>query len=397
MFETIQKLPPDPILGLTGAFDADTNPNKIDLGAGVYKDESGITPIFEAVKQAEKRWHEQERTKVYIPQPGYADFNTALLRHVFGAAHPALAAGRLRAVMAPGGCGGLRLGAELVNRSHPGATIWLSKPSWNNHVPLLGGAGLRIREYPYYDGERHEVDFEAMMDALSIVPKTDVVLLHACCHNPTGADLTREQWDEIAELAARQGFLPFVDQAYQGLGNGLDEDAYGPRRLAETLPELLLAYSCSKNFGLYRDRIGMVAALARDAAAAEAAETHITNIARGIYSMSPSHGGAIVKTILGDPKLYETWKRELDEMRTRINGLRALLADTLAKKKSPMDFSFIRKQRGLFTLLGLSREQMQRLRTEFSIYGVESSRINIAGISPKNVEYLADSIIAVLK
>jgi aspartate aminotransferase len=397
MFEAIQKLPPDPILGLTGAFEADPNPRKIDLGAGVYKDESGITPIFEAVKRAEKLWHEQEQTKVYIPQPGYADFNTALLRHVFGAAHPAVAAGRIRSVMAPGGCGGLRLGAELVNRSRPGATIWLSAPTWNNHVPLLGGAGLRIREYPYYDPDRHVVDFAAMMQTLSGVEQSDVVLLHACCHNPTGADLTVAQWDEVAEVARRQGFLPFVDLAYQGLGNGLDEDAYGPRRLAGTVPELLLAYSCSKNFGLYRDRIGMVATLAKDAASAEAAETHVTSIARGIYSMSPSHGGAIVKTILGDKALYGVWKKELDAMRTRINGLRALLSDTLAKKKSPRDFSFIKNQRGLFSLLGLSKEQMQRLRSEFSIYAVESSRINIAGISPKNVDYLAESIIAVLR
>jgi aspartate aminotransferase len=299
--------------------------------------------------------------------------------------------------MAPGGCGGLRLGAELVNRSRPGANIWLSKPTWNNHVPLLGSAGLRIREYPYYDSRRHEVDFESMLDALAVVEKTDVVLLHACCHNPTGADLSRAQWDELAELVRERGFLPFVDLAYQGLGDGLDEDAYGPRRLAELVPEMLLAYSCSKNFGLYRDRIGVCAVLAGDAAAAEAAETHVTNIARGIYSMSPSHGGAIVKTILGDKELYGIWKKELDAMRTRINGLRALLADTLARKKAPRDFSFIRNQRGLFSMLGLTKEQMQRLRTEFSIYGVESSRINIAGISPKNVEHLADSIIAVLK
>jgi aspartate aminotransferase len=299
--------------------------------------------------------------------------------------------------MAPGGCGGLRLGAELVNRSRPGATIWLSQPTWNNHVPLLGGAGLRIREYPYYDPDRHVVDFAAMMQTLSGVEKSDVVLLHACCHNPTGADLTEQQWNEVAAVARKQGFLPFVDLAYQGLGNGLEEDAYGPRRLAETVPELLLAYSCSKNFGLYRDRIGMVATLAKDAASAEAAETHVTSIARGIYSMSPSHGGAIVKTILADKALYDVWKKELDAMRTRINGLRALLSDTLSKKNSPRDFSFIKDQRGLFSLLGLSKEQMQRLRSEFSIYAVESSRINIAGISPKNVDYLAESIIAVLR
>jgi aspartate aminotransferase len=396
MFENIEKLAPDPILGLTAAYEQDPNPRKIDLGAGVYKDESGQTPIFEAVKMAEELWHRRENSKVYLPQAGYPEFNSAILAHLFGPDHAALKAGRLRAVMTPGGCGAVRLGAELINRSRPGANIWVSRPTWNNHVPLLSNAGLRIREYPYYDGKSHAIEFGAMLAALEEVPAGDAVLLHGCCHNPTGADLGREQWDAVAETAARRGFLPFIDVAYHGLGDGLDEDAYGPRRLAGQLGELLVAYSCSKNFGLYRERAGAVAVLGRDAAAADAGQSHLVNIARGIYSMSPSHGGAIVKLILGDPALFQVWVNELNGMRERINRLRGLLADTLARKKAPADFSFIKQQRGLFSLLGLDKAQVQRLRDEFSIYMVDSSRLNIAGISPKNVDYLADSIIAVL-
>lgn len=397
MFEAIQKLPADPILGLTAAYDQDPNPKKIDLGAGVYKDESGRTPIFGAVKEAERRVAAEETTKVYISQPGFPEFNSSVQSLIFGVKHPALKDKRVCSVMTPGGCGALRLGAELINRSRPGAAIWVSQPTWANHIPLLGSAGLKIREYPYYDGATHAVNSEAMLSSLRAASKDDIVLLHACCHNPTGADLGREQWDAVATLAKENGFLPFVDFAYQGLGDGLDEDAYGPRLLAERLPEMLLSYSCSKNFGLYRERIGALIAVAGDVDKAEAGLTHMTSIARGIYSMPPSHGGAIVKTILGDPALYRSWKEEVDGMRKRINGIRALLADTLAKKKAPRDFGFIRREHGMFSFLGISKEQVQRLRNDYSIYLVDSSRINVAGLSPKNIGYLTGAIIAVLK
>jgi aspartate aminotransferase len=396
MFEAIQKLPPDPILGLSGAYDADPNPDKVDLGAGVYKDETGFTPIFKSVKEAERRWEQQENTKVYISPPGFADFNTAVQRLILGADHPALVTGRVRSVMAPGGCGALRVGAELINRCKPGATIWVSKPTWANHVPLLGSAGLKIAEYPYYNGTTHSVDFDAMCKALEGAAKGDLLLLHGCCHNPTGADLNRKQWDTIAELVARKGLVPFVDLAYQGLGDGLDEDAYGPRTLARAVPELLLAYSCSKNFGLYRDRIGALLTVSPTPEQADAGITHINNIARGIYSMPPAHGGALVKTVLNDPALYAQWRGEVDGMRKRIHMLRALLADTLKKMNAPRDFEFIKREHGMFSFLGVSKEQVERLRAEFSIYMVDSSRINVAGVSPKNVEYLAKAIISVL-
>lgn len=396
MFESIEKLPADPILGLTAAYEQDPNPKKIDLGAGVYKDETGRTPIFEAVREAQRRVAAEETTKVYISQPGYPEFNSRVQKLIFGENHAALKAGRVSSVMTPGGCGALRLGAELINRSRPGATIWVSQPTWANHVPLLGSAGLKIREYPYYNGSTHAVEFDAMLAALRAASKEDIVLLHACCHNPTGADLDHGQWDSVAELAIRNGFLPFVDFAYQGLGDGLDEDAYGPRCLVKELPEMLLAYSCSKNFGLYRERIGALVMVARDAGKAEAGLTHMTGIARGIYSMPPSHGGAIVKTILGDAALLASWKKEVDGMRRRINDLRVLLADTLARKKASRDFGFIRKERGMFSFLGVSKEQVQRLRREYGIYMVDSSRINVAGLSPNNIDYLTDAVIAVL-
>lgn len=396
MFDAIQKLPADPILGLTTAFEADQNPDKVDLGAGVYKDETGITPIFASVKEAQRRWERQENTKVYISPPGFADFNSAIQKLILGADHPALAANRVRSVMTPGGCGALRVGAELVNRCKAGATIWVSKPTWANHVPLLGSAGLKIAEYPYYDGAAHAVDFAAMCKALEGAARGDLVLLHGCCHNPTGADLDPEQWDAVADLAARRGLVPFVDLAYQGLGEGLDEDAFGPRTLARKVPEMLLAYSCSKNFGLYRDRIGALLVLSPTPEQSDAALTHINNIARGIYSMPPSHGGALVKTILNDPALYTQWQAEVDGMRARIHMLRALLCDTLKKQGAKRDFEFIKREHGMFSFLGVSKEQVQRLRAEFSIYMVDSSRINVAGVSPRNVEYLAQAIISVL-
>ena len=396
MFEAIHKLPDDPILGLSAAFARDPNPRKIDLGAGVYKDESGTTPIFAAVKRAEALWQEQEHTKVYLPQPGFSDFNDAMLQLIFGADHPALSADRARSVMTPGGSGGLRVCAELLNRCQTGGDLWVSRPTWGNHTPLIGSTGLRIREYPYYDDASHSVMFEDMLSALGRLGPQDIVLLHGCCHNPTGADLSREQWQAIAKLAAERGFLPFIDFAYQGLAEGLEEDAYGVRVMAEAVPEMAVAYSCSKNFGLYRERIGMSIALAKDTGAADASLTHMTNIARQIYSMPPSHGGAIVKIILHTPELYEQWRREVDAMRLRINDLRALLADTLAAMNAPVDFGFIKSQRGMFSLLGIGKEQVLRLRQEFSIYIVDSSRLNIAGVSPENVDYLAESIIAVL-
>jgi aspartate aminotransferase len=396
MFEAFEKLPDDPILGLIVAYNDDPNPDKIDLGAGVYKTEDGNTPVFRAVKKAEAIRLETETTKTYTPISGYPDFCQRVQPLVLGDGHPVIRDGRSCAAATPGGSGSLRLAAELINSWKPGANLWLSRPSWANHIPLLGQAGLTVNEYPYYDNEGHGILFEGMLETLSGLGPDDVVLLHGCCHNPTGADLTAEQWREVARVAGERGFVPLVDLAYQGLGDGLEQDARGVRHLAEAVPELLIAYSCSKNFGLYRDRIGALQVVAATSAGAEAALSHMKVNARRLYSVPPAHGAIVVATILADPGLRQNWEQELDGMCRRINDLRALFADTMKKKGSPRDFGFIKSQKGMFSFLGLDKDQVRRLREEYSIYVVANSRINVAGISPMNVDYLTDSILAVL-
>jgi aspartate aminotransferase len=305
-----------------------------------------------------------------------------------------LAEARVGAVQSTGGCGALRLGAELVNRLRPGTPTWVSTPTWPNHEPLLGDAGLKIHAYPYYDHDVHAVDDDAMLAALATLGRDDVVVLHGCCHNPCGADLTRQQWDAVADLALERGFTPFVDIAYHGLGDGLDEDAYGVRTLAARLPELLVAYSCSKNFGLYRERAGLVCAVTSRAETAAAARSQLNSIARGIYSMPPAHGAAIVGHILADDELTASWRTELADMRGRLLRMRRLFADRMAQRGA--EFGFIADERGLFSFLGISPAQVERLRDDHSVYLVGSSRINVAGITEANVDRLADALAAVL-
>jgi aspartate aminotransferase len=287
------------------------------------------------------------------------------------------------------------LGAELIERLRPGTPLWVSTPTWPNHEPLLGDAGLSIHAYPYYDHDAHAIDFDAMHATLAQLGPDDVVLLHGCCHNPCGADLTHAQWDAIGDLALERGFTPFIDIAYHGLGDGLDDDGYGVRTFAERLPELLIAYSCSKNFGLYRERAGLVCAVTPSAETASAAETQLNSIARGIYSMPPAHGAAIVGRILADDELTTSWRDELGVMRDRVLDMRRLFAEAMARRGA--DFGFIADERGLFSFLGISPGQVEQLRDEYSVYLVGSSRINVAGITTDNVEYLADSLAAVLK
>ncbi|MEZ0121174.1 MAG: aromatic amino acid transaminase [Candidatus Reddybacter sp.] len=396
MFSSLNALAPDPILGLIALANKDHNANKVDLGVGVYKNESGATPIMAAVKTAERNCAEKELTKAYIGPAGPAEFNSGIRDLVFGAQHPALQAERVRTVLTPGGCGALRVGAEFLKRCSDNATVWVSDPTWANHLPLLGNAGLKLAEYPYYEAGSAGIKFDEMMSALANVGRGDIVLLHGCCHNPCGADLNEEQWREMTALAAKNGFLPFIDLAYQGFGRGLDEDAYGIRYMAEHLPELLVASSCSKNFGLYRERVGSLSVLSDNSGQSDAALTHVNNVVRGNYSMPPSHGGAIVGEILTDAALHQNWETELAGMRNRINQLRVLLVDKLSAQNVDRDFSFIAKQHGMFSFLGLSVAQVDQLREQFSIYMVGSSRVNVAGISQSNIDYLAQSIAAVL-
>jgi aspartate aminotransferase len=395
MFENLPVLPADPILGLMDAFHHDSNPNKIDLGVGVYKNTQGETPVLESVKRAEHHLLESEQTKLYIGPAGSAEFGSAIENLLLGETHSVINDGRVSTVQTPGGCGALRVAAELVKKSNPSATIWVSDPTWGNHIPLLGDSGLQIKTYPYYDTTTHRVSFEAMITALQQAKSGDLVLLHGCCHNPSGADLSHQQWQMLARMALEKGFTPFIDIAYQGFGSGIEEDAYGLRLMAEQLPELLIASSCSKNFGIYRERVGAVLVISQNTSHAKACTTQLARIVRGIYSMPPSHGAAVVAHILNNKGLRQHWLGELDTMRERINNLRQQLLEQLTTKGGGNAFSFISTQKGMFSFLDMPPAQVQRLRTEFSIYMTTDSRISIAGINSNNIDYLSSAIISV--
>ncbi|MBL4639329.1 MAG: aspartate/tyrosine/aromatic aminotransferase [Kordiimonadaceae bacterium] len=391
MFSDLEELTPDPILSLMGKFRADENPNKVDLSVGVFKNEVGHTPIFDAVKKAEAHRLATEDTKVYIGMVGTPGYNKGMLELLLGADNAALKDGRFSPALTPGGCGALRVGAEFLYRANPNATVWVSDPTWANHGPLIGGVGFEMKTYPYYDKATHGVNFDGMMDTLRKLGPNDVVLLHACCHNPTGADLTPAQWDEVAAVAAERGFIPFVDSAYQGLGVSLEADAYGVRKIVDSVEEMLLAVSCSKNFGLYRDRVGLVASLTK-AGDASKAIAQVSSVARGMYSMPPAHGGAIVEHILTTPDLYASWKTELEGICSSVINSRKMLQDGLKKKGVPLDVAYLTENQGMFSFLDLSKDQINRLQTEYSVYIVGSGRINLAGVTVNNIEYLTASI-----
>ena len=395
MFSQLQQPPADPILGLSIAFKSDSNPNKIDLGAGIYKDADGQTPVLACVKTAEKFRTENETSKTYLGSTGSALFNTRMTDLLLGE-HTVIAENRIRTISTPGGTGALRIAGEFINRCTPGATIWVSNPTWANHQGVFQAAGLKIETYPYYDYANKSLDFNGMIEALKKVPKGDAVLLHACCHNPSGMDLSKEQWQQVAEIAKETGFTPVIDIAYQGFGLGLEEDAYGPRLMANTVDEMIICSSCSKNFALYRERIGACSIIGKDTASADIIHAVLQRVVRVNYSMPPAHGAALVETILGSPELTGQWHEELKVMRDRISGMRSLVVAKLIENGVTRDFSFITRQNGMFSFLGLSPEQIERLKQEFGIYIVNSSRISVAAISPSNVDYLTQSIAKVL-
>ena len=396
MFETLEVLPQDAILGIMTLFREDQDPGKIDLSVGVYQDENGNTPVLDSVRRAEQQVLAAQKTKSYVAIAGNAGFNAQMETLMFGADHAALRDGRISTVQSPGGSGGLCVAAHLILRANPEARVWLSDPSWPNHSPLLKLAGLTLEQYPYYDRANHRIDFDAMLATFEKLESGEIVLLHGCCHNPSGADLSREQWDTLVELFERRGIIPFIDFAYLGLGDGIDEDAYGVRVMAERLPEVVVVSSCSKNFGLYRERVGSVSVVSKDEHTAKIALGNVSNVARGIYSMPPDHGAAIVAEVLSDEALRAQWYEEVGAMRNRLNGLRQLLVDKLGERSETHDFSFIAQERGMFSFLGISREQIVRLREEFHVYMVESSRINIAGVNKRNADTIADAVVAVL-
>ena len=397
MFENLKPVAIDPILGLMVAFKADNRAEKIDLGVGVYQDDRGRTPVMASVKEAESRLMELETTKSYQGMAGDPDYNQRMMELLLGKDHSILSTGRVKSIQAPGGSGALRVGAEVIRRARPESKLWVGMPTWPNYIPLLGSAGFDIKQYPYYDVDARQVDTDKMMEALRQVPVGDLVLLHGCCHNPTGADLTNEQWDSIADLALERGFIPFIDTAYQGLGNGLDEDAYGMRMMAERLPEVIIASSCSKNFGLYRERTGSITFIAETSEQADIVVSQAMSTARSIYSMPPAHGALLVSMVLGDPQLRSQWEAELEEVRLRIKSMRNLLCDSLENNAAGMDFSHIKRQNGMFSFLGITTPQLERLRTEFGIYIVSSTRINLAGVNSNNIEYLTQSLLTVLE
>jgi aromatic-amino-acid transaminase len=346
-----------------------------------------------AVREAEKRLLQSQDTKTYLGLAGDAGFNTAMARLVFG---PAAELTRIRAAQAPGGSGALRLVAELLKRTRSDATIWLSDPTWPNHMPVMRAAGLQIREYPYFDAASGTVRFADMMSALATAKSGDVVLLHGCCHNPTGANLDEAQWAEIADLVVERGLLPFVDIAYQGFGEGLDADAVGLRLLAAKVPEMVVASSCSKNFAVYRDRVGAAMILAKDSTQADVAMSQMLSAARAMYSMPPDHGAAAVRIVLEDAALRADWEAELEEMRLRMLRLRVQFAEALRRQSNSDRFDFVASHRGMFSRLGLSEAQVERLRAEHGVYMVGDSRINVAGLPEDGMDALAKAIVSVL-
>lgn len=395
MLDKLERLPADSILGLAAIAKADANPNKVDLTVGVYMNEDGVCPVFKAVKMAQAALQQEEVSKSYLPPAGVDAFNDGMQQLLFGAGHPALRDGRVSSVQAPGGCGALRIGAEIIFAAAPTAKVWVSDPTWPVHLPLLGSVGLEFETYRYYEPVSHGVNFDGMVEDLKRAQTGDVVLLHGCCHNPCGADLSLEQWGVVADMAEAQGFVPFVDIAYQGLGDGLEEDAAGLRLLAERVPEMIIAASCSKNMGLYRERTGAVMFVCQNRANAEALVSQALVAARRVYSMPPAHGALIAGRILSDQALDEIWRTELVDMCGRMNGLRTGLREKL-EAASSRDFAFIEKEKGMFSFLGLSTEQAIRLREEYSVYMLDSSRINVAGVNARNIDYLAQSVASVL-
>jgi aspartate aminotransferase len=396
MFERLEPITVDPILGVMAAYRADQDPRKVDLGIGVYRNDRGETPVLSAVQRAERALLASQTTKAYVGPTGSPGFNQAMELLVFGAGHPLAGADRLRTVQAPGGCGALRLGAEIIRTASSGSVVHVPTPTWANHTPLLSGAGLKLESYPYFDAATGGVQFGAMIAALERLPAGAVVLLHASCHNPTGADLAEAQWREILALVKRQRLLPFIDMAYQGLGDGLDADAFAIRLFASELPEVLCAVSCSKNFGLYRERTGALHVITATPGAADATLSHLVRIARGIWSMPPDHGAAVVHGILSDVALRALWLEEVAAMRGRISGLRAAVVQQLQQHCPQRDFGFIARQRGMFSYFGISTEQVRELRSRHHIYMTDDSRMNVAGLRQETLEYFARAVADVL-
>nr|WP_252193866.1 amino acid aminotransferase [Pseudomonas sp. TAE6080] len=395
-FAAIGRVPGDPILGLMESYAKDTNPQKFDLGVGVYKDAQGLTPILQAVKRAEQRLVDQQTTKTYIGGHGDPAFGRLISELVLGAGSALLKAQRAGATQTPGGTGALRLSADFIAHSLPGRGVWLSNPTWPIHETIFAKAGLKVSHYPYV-GSDNRLDVPAMLATLAAVPEGDVVLLHACCHNPTGFDLSQDDWRQVLQVVRERQLLPLIDFAYQGFGDGLEQDAWAVRLFADELPEVLITSSCSKNFGLYSDRVGSLIVCAHDAEKLLDVRSQLAFIARNLWSTPPDHGAAVVATILGDAELKQLWSAEVEGMRSRIAQLRSGLVEALAPHGLAERFAHVGVQRGMFSYTGLSAEQVKQLREKHSVYMVNSGRANVAGIDETRLGLLAEAIADVCK
>ncbi len=392
MWKEIKAAPADAILGLTEAFKKDPNPEKVNLGVGVYKDDQGLTPILKCIKTAEKKLVETETTKGYLPISGNPAYAAQVQKMLFGADSEVIASGRAATIHSPGGTGALRVGADLLKEVSPNATLWVSTPTWANHKGIFSAAGFKIADYPYYSPSTKKVDFDGMIGALENVPAGDIVLLHVCCHNPTGVDLSDEQWGKVVETAKAKGWTPFLDFAYQGFGESIEADRAAVEKFAAVGIDFLVASSFSKNFGLYNERTGALTVVSPTAEEAEVAMSHVKIAIRVNYSNPPAHGGLAALTVLEDPALYDQWIGEVAEMRVRIKEMRAALVDGLAARGVEQDFSFIKEQCGMFSFSGLSNEIVEWLKVNKAIYIVGGGRINVAGLTSENIDYVCDSI-----
>ena len=391
-FDSVTIAPPDPILSLTGAFKADPNPEKINLSVGVFVNDHGVTPILETVRSAEKRLAETGKTKSYLPITGTPQYASLTQQLCFGEASATCLSNRVITADTPGGTGALRVAGDFIKNNLITGAVWLSDPTWANHKGIFSAAGFETKIYSYFDSSSFSLDYGAFVESLNGIPYGDLVVLHACCHNPTGADLGPEQWDEVASIASDRGWIPLLDFAYQGFGSDIDQDAYGPRRLAEAGLPLFVCQSFSKNFGLYQERVGALHVLTNGGDEAERVASQVKLSVRTNYSNPPAHGGAIVETILSDEATRKKWIAELASMRDRIHNVRHQFVSALSDAGVSRDFSFLISQKGMFSFTGLTKEQARKLRADCSIYIVDSGRINVAGLTSENLSRVARAL-----
>jgi aromatic-amino-acid transaminase len=396
LLSSIEMAPRDPILGVTEAYNADTNPRKVNLGVGVYYDDNGKVPVLECIRRVERQLAESPLPRNYLPIDGIPAYDRAVQELIFGKQFAAVLEQRVVTVQTLGGTGALKVGGDLLRRVNPGAGLWISNPSWENHQAVFEYAGFKVGNYPYYNPETHGVDFEGMSGLLEQLPAGSVVVLHACCHNPTGVDLSTEQWDRIIEIVNRRRLVPFLDMAYQGFADGLDADAAAVRRFAQACPVVFVSSSFSKSLSLYGERVGSLSIVTGSADEAARTLSQLKRVIRTNYSSPATHGAQAVASVLTTPELRALWDTELGQMRDRIKSMRRELVAKVRARRADFDFSFVVNQRGLFSYSGLTREQVQRLREEYSLYAIDSGRICVAAINSRNVNYVADAIVSVL-